>query len=319
MFKKLRLKRRLLIISIPLLLIISAVALYTNGIFFFSEFKPSVEIKYSMDDSAKLKELLDKSLQQSNVALIDRANNIIEIEGVSLNDVKTNVQNLTKDYSGVTYTVKEVSSLSKGSLTALIAGLYLLFLAGLAIHFYFVSSKGGELSIILGSYVILLINLTLGAFISLGLLSLISRFYKITSLDLLLILVGSLLGYLLYYMASININEIKSFQSLGFEFKQYATGNFKSILVISVVLLGIPTVGLGTAFVIHALLLISFLVLSIFIFYWHGYIQEDAKNLKTSFSNRINSIKNIRRKKSSVITTPTSSKKKDKKKKKKNK
>jgi len=316
MFKKLNLKRNLLLISIPVLIIVSAIALYTNGIFYFSEFKPSVVIKYSSDDAAKLKELLDKSTQLNNVSSVDRVNNVIEIEGVSLENVKSTVSELTKDYSAVTYTIKEVSSLKKGSLIALIGGIYVLLLAGAAIHFYFVSSKGGELKIILSTYLILAVNLTIATFVSLGLLSLISRFYKIESLDLLFILIAAFINYIFFYLAAEHIYEITNFQSLGNNFRLFIVNRIKPILFATVILILVPAIGLGTSFVIHGVLLFGFILIFFLQFYWHSYLMEDWHNLRFSFSDRLSTLGRYKKKKPQQVVVSTS-KKKDKKKKKK--
>ncbi|MEO6728434.1 MAG: hypothetical protein ABIM99_00775 [Candidatus Dojkabacteria bacterium] len=318
MFKRLKLKRRLFILSVPIFLIISGVALYTNQIFFFSEFKPLVEIRYNLEDSGKLKELLDRTSQLNNVASVDRINNIIQIQGRSYDDVKTNIQDLTKDYTGVIFTVKEISSENKGALTALLGGLYVLLLAGAAIHFYFISSKGGELKIIIGSYVVLFVNFTLSLLLSLGLLSLVSRYYKVESLELLLILISSILTYLLFYSASEGIQDIKNFQELGQKYKLYISKVYRSIIVIVFILLVVVSIGLGTGFVIHALALFAFILIAIYQSYWNSYLMEDWHNLQNSFRTKISTIRNSRKKpKNAAPKVSVESKKKDKKKKKK--
>lgn len=319
MFKKLRLKRKLLILSIPVLLIGSAVALYTNGFFYYSEFKTSIEIKYNLEDQGKLKDLMDQAFKLNNVASIDRENNVIEFENTNLDAVKSNIAQETKDFSGLSYSIKEKSSLTKGALSSVIIGVYLLFIGGIAVHFYFIAVKGGKLRIILGTYVIFLVNLTFSTVISLGLLSLISRLYKVTSLDLLFLMVSSIFAFILFYLASNNIYELTSFQSVGATFKSFLVKNYKQILLTSISLILIASIGLGTTFVIHALILVAFFIITYYQFYWHSYLTEDVHNLKQSLDYRLSAFsrKNKYAKKASapIVLTPKKDKKKKKKKK----
>lgn len=317
MIKKYRLKRRFLLLSVPLFLIGTLLAFHLNSIFVYSEFKPSIQVKYSLEDQTKLKELIDETTNMQNVSKVDRATSTIEFQNVNLNDIKVNVGNLSEKYDGLTYSVKEVSAIYRGSLSALIAALYILFIAGIAIHFYFIAAKGGKLNIILGSYGIFLLILTDATLLSLGLLSFISRIYKVTALDLLLILISQIIGFFLFYIASNNINDVHNFQFLGITYKGFIQKNMKAILIVLVVLLGLTTVGLGTNFVIHFLLLVVFVIISQFTLFRIGYILENLNNIVESFSSKTTRLRNLRKKK--VLASPSQniSKKKDKKKKKK--
>ncbi|MEP7103644.1 MAG: hypothetical protein ABI721_02980 [Candidatus Dojkabacteria bacterium] len=314
MLRRLNLKTNLLLLSIPAFVLISFGLFIGNNIFYFSDFKPSIEVKYSSENSGKLKELLDKTVILLNVAKVDRSENIVEFQTIDFSEVKNNIDNLIKDYPEVTVKLKEVSELKRNNLTLLIGAFYLLFLSAAAIHFYFISGKGGDLKYILGSYLVLFFGITFSAIIDLGILSLISRYYKVTSLALTLTLLGSLSLFFIYYLSSDKVNEVNTFSYLGSIYRKFVDKYNREILSISAILIAITTIGLGSNFVIPAALILVFILVSLFTIHWIGYILENNTNLKISFIERFNKLKSLRKKKSQPQPQKTSKKKEKKKK-----
>ncbi|MCA9380872.1 hypothetical protein KC678_01265 [Candidatus Dojkabacteria bacterium] len=302
MNKIMKYKQSFYIIFTVFILVLAAPVLLINTLFNYSDYNSSliVSLSATTEENSVPDSLINEFTSESNVTRVDFENKTVTFQNTSYEDVRDFTESKIEDPEAISYTLSWVNpSRSEAEVVNTIFSSIVIFsVVGLLASIYFVyqksSAQNGLLTILKISGVILL-GVLIATILQLVYVSIISRVYQVTELDVLTILIS---GIWTSIIASL------SFLQLRFT----AQNNFKifmetlkvKILMLrkfkygAVVFLIIPLFfGLGSQFVIPGILLVGAMLSPLAAFLtllrvYDRYNKRDKKGsrtVKVEFSN----------------------------------
>lgn len=270
------LKKLVVIFSLPIIALVSAIAFSGKGLFYYSEWKDSREVVFdtSKFEGNSLNEFYNKVVNLDGVARIYRQDNKIIFQQIS----EEQVRQIIKDNSGKDDTsIYQLSYLKNSTKTfnaenIVLLALFLIF-SIVGYHFIVTFRKKEDLSLltIANFYVPFILSSLVGFIIYTGIAGLISRFYLITSVDLLFIPIALMVtGVFLVMNSKLTGQEnLKSFASILKSYRRiYSEKEINNIFKIGLVILAFVAIGLGGNFLISAILLVLAIGLQLYSVRW---------------------------------------------------
>lgn len=191
-------------VSLMLVLILSILVIYMNGLLFFSEFHESIRISFTDDV-----EIYEEFEELSNISYIDRRTGEIFIENVSLSEVNEKLQTIEQENESVKvdeFVVEGVSA--KGSLIELLTSLMLVNLV-IITSFGFVTYYGMHIAFnkvnlksLFEIIFRLIFSIISSSIISFGFISLVSRVYRIQTIEVEMLIIVPVVTVFFYLMST---------------------------------------------------------------------------------------------------------------------
>lgn len=306
--------------------LISAVLIYQNRIFHYSEFNDSVQVMFTKGTNEQMLKAIDSLKSGNTVSRVDRDSKVVYFQRTGIDDVKKNINEILKDNKDVTFVVSENITLTSNRevLIDYLIAIALIVVVALGALFYTVLRffKNWKLKDYLKFFGVYLIISLITVNIQLGISSLASNFYEVKNLDLVGLIVSNLMIFTWFFIASYNFKgkNLTVAELLG-EVTVTLREYFMTALKISLGVLVIVSFGFGANFVMTASLIFIALLLSFFVPFSFDFL---IKYLRSTFRrlrlSRENSKKEIKvENKRQEVNSPNPAKKKDKKKDKKKK
>jgi len=255
-------KSRLVLFVVLLLMVLSGATLLVNKGFYYTFYQHTYQIEFSGDIN------LDQFSSRSYVSRLDRTNKIVRLQNIPAEELNK----LTNDLEEGTYTMTEVDEyLPQNFGEKLMLGLLalLLIIPGLIVFNIYRNISASHRTSLIRFCILLGLTAIFSLFITVGLLSLISRVYELTYLSLSVVFVTGLFiavtsYYYLYrtFVFDFSAPTIElSASTLAAHISRLAREDMGRVSGISIIVIALLIAGLGVTSLLDLLLLLLSIII----------------------------------------------------------
>lgn len=249
--------------------------IFSSGGLLYSEIKSSIQVElFATDENSKelVNEAFSQSLQLSNIARVERSDNIIIFQNTNFETVNSEISNIISGKEGINYEINEESPVFDSAHTinsTFTLSLIVIVISSLGL-LYILSRPKEEISfsVSLKSVILFVFNSLVHFIVCLSFISVLSRAYYIKSFEINILIISSIFSsfiYVLFVLSNKNILIKNDFEDFRLKLREESIKYLSPIIIASLALVFGLSIGLGTNFVITGLILIIGLLTPIFI------------------------------------------------------